>query len=205
MQQDAIRSRVTHDVLKRNPVRHRKNDLIAVVDQDLNSIEQRMFAANRGYRLFLTVVGIKVGGVTTDDRIAQLGGAANRGVLRKIVLNRGNRGIFDVLRGGEMRLARAEIHNINPLAAQLLSLSYHCHRGRRFDAIDPFSESDRLIHFRRRRGHDFFLFLVSVDCWNRSDGSSFSCSRCSTLSGTKPLMEPPNCAISRTSRELRYE
>src|SRR5207249_179308 len=179
----------------RNPVRHRKNDLIAVVDQDLNSIEQGVFAANRGDRLLSTVVGIKVGGVTTDDRIAQLGGAAHRGVLRKIVLNRGNRGIFDVLRGGEVRLARAEIHNINPLAAQLLSLSYHCHRGRRFDAIDPFSESDRLIHFRRRRGHDFFLFLVSVDFWYRSDGSSFSCSRCFALACTKALIESTYISI----------
>ena len=57
--------------------------------------------------------------MTMHDGVLQFGGAAYRGVLRKIRLDRGDGGVLDVLRRGEVRLAGGEIDDVSTLLAQL--------------------------------------------------------------------------------------
>ena len=80
--------------------------------------------------------------MTVHDGVLQLGGAADGGVLRKIRLDRGNGGIFDVLRRGEVGLAGGEIDDVNTLLAQLVSLGRHRHGRRGLYAIDAFRQAD---------------------------------------------------------------
>ena len=61
----------------------------------------------------------------------------DRRVLRKVALNGGDGGVLDVLRRGEMRLARAEVHHVDALLAQLVGLGHHRHGGGGFNAVDP--------------------------------------------------------------------
>ena len=78
--------------------------------------------------------------VALHDGIAQLRRSAHRGVVREIVLDRRDGGIFDVLRRGEMRLARAEIHHVDALLAQLVGFGHHGHGGRGLNAVDSFGQ-----------------------------------------------------------------
>src|SRR5216684_2420858 len=163
-----------------------------------------MLAAGGCDRLFAAVVGIKIQSMAMHNGVTQFWSASDRGVLGEVRLNGSDGGIFDVLWGGEVRLPGAEINHVDALAPQPVGLSHYCHGGGGLDAVDAFGQSDCLGHFRGRRRH-FFLPLVLVVGWNLIAGSSFARSLCSTLSGTRPLMDPPSCAISRTRRELRYE
>jgi hypothetical protein len=47
---------IAHDVLERNPVGNGQNDFVAVIDQNLNRIEERVFAAGRSDRFLAAVV-----------------------------------------------------------------------------------------------------------------------------------------------------
>ena len=60
---DRLAAGIANDVLKRDPVGHRQNDFVAVVDQHLNGIEQRVLAAGRGDAIFALVVGAEIRGV----------------------------------------------------------------------------------------------------------------------------------------------
>src|SRR4029077_615637 len=131
-----------------------------------------------------------------------------------IPIDGGDSSIFDVLRRGEVRLARSEVHHVDSLAAQLVGFGYHRHGGGRLDAVDAFGQLDRGRHVGGRWSHDFFLALdfrlsdFSSGTANSASlyaGSSFPFTFCSTSSGTRPLIDPPSCATSRTNRELRYE
>src|ERR1035437_9918344 len=162
-----------------------------------------MLAPGRGDHFLAAVIRIKVHVVAMRDGIAQLGGTSHGRIFCEIPLNRGNGGVFDVLRGREVRLARAKIDHVDSLRAQLVRLGHYGHGGGGFNAVDSFRESQR---FRRCRGHAFlFLFLgTSTSRVSRSlyAGASFSRSFCSTTSGTSPFTGPPACATSLTSREL---
>ena len=82
------------------------------------------------------------------DGVAQLGRPAHGRVLREIILDGGDGGILDVLRRGKMRFARAEIHDVNALLAQLVGFGHHCHGGRGLDAVDSFRKFEGRSRFR---------------------------------------------------------
>ena len=142
-QQNAIPARIAHDVFERNPVRHRQNHFVAVIHQHLNGIEQRMLAAGRGNHFLAPVVRIEIHGMAVHNRIAQFGGSGHGGIFREVPLNRGDGGVFDVLRRREVRLARAEIDHVDSLRAQLVGLGHHRHGGGGLDAVDSFGEFQR--------------------------------------------------------------
>jgi hypothetical protein len=100
-----------------------------MVDQDLDGIEQGMLAANGSDDFLAPVVRIEIDIVAVGDRIAQFWGAGNGGVLGEITLDGRDGGVLDVLRGGKMRLSRAEIDHVDSLRAQLIGFRHHCHRG----------------------------------------------------------------------------
>ena len=69
MEQHAGSASVVHYVFERDPVRDGQNDLVAVVHQDGDRVEQRMFAANRGIDFVAFVGGAEIGGMTAEDCI----------------------------------------------------------------------------------------------------------------------------------------
>ena len=97
---DRLAAGIAHDVLERHPVGHRNDDFVAVIDQHLDGVEQRMLAADRGNAVLALVVGAEVGGVPLDDGIAQFGRAADRGVLGEVGADGRDARFFDVLRRG---------------------------------------------------------------------------------------------------------
>ena len=140
LQEDALAACVLDDVLERNPVRHRQNHFVAVLDQYLNGIEQHMLATDRNYSLFAAVVGVKVHRMTVHHRIAQFSRARRRRVLGEIFMNGGDGRFLNVLRRREMRLADAEVYDVHALLAQLVGLGYHRHSGGGLYAANAFGK-----------------------------------------------------------------
>ncbi len=169
---DHFAARVLDDVLEADPVGNRQNDLVAVVDKDLQRVEQRQLAAGRENGLVDRVVRAEVAGVALDDGFAHVGNARNHGVAGEIGLDGGNGGVLDVPRGGEVRLAGPEIHQVGALSAQFGRLGGHSHGRGYFDPANAI-------------GKDF--------CWscNGHNTSIFADFRMSAKSGLgKPRRAP---------------
>ncbi len=173
-----------------------------MIHQYLDSVEQRVLATHRGHGLFTAIIGPEVGRMAAHNGIAQLSRSADRRVLREIILDGSDGRVLDVLRCGKMRLAGAEIHQVNALLAQFVGFSHHCHGGGRLDAVDSFRKFESWGRFRNW-SHARFPVLVFLASCSLMAGSSFSRSRRSTISGTRSWIAPPSFATSRTSRELR--
>jgi hypothetical protein len=88
-----------------------------------------VLAPDRGDHFFAPVIGIEIHCMAMHNRIAQLGGATHRRVLREIILDRQNGGVLDVLRRGKMWLTRAEIDHVNALLAQFVGFGDYSHGG----------------------------------------------------------------------------
>ena len=136
VQEDDLAPCILNDVLERHPVGHRQNHLIAMVYQHLDGIEERQFAAGREDGFINSVVGTKVGRMAIHDRFANFRNTGHHRVAREVAFDRGNRGILDMARRGEVRLARAKIYQLYTLRTQLGCLRGHRHCGRHFNAAD---------------------------------------------------------------------
>src|SRR5262249_19001055 len=79
--------------------------------------------------------------VVRDDRAAELRDPRLLGVLRVAGVHRADRGVADVLRRGEVRLARAERHDVAPGRLQRLRLRDQGQRERRRDRADAVADS----------------------------------------------------------------
>ncbi len=84
----------------------------------------------------MRVVGAEVAGVALDDGLAHVGNAGHDGVAGEVGVDGGDGRVLDVARGGEVRLAGAEIHQVGALRAQLGGLGGHGHGCGDFNAAD---------------------------------------------------------------------
>src|SRR5579864_560379 len=139
--------------------------------------------------------------MSLNDRVLQLSRTADSRIPREIAVDGRDRSVFDVLRRRKMRLAHAKVDHVHARLAQLVGFCDHGHGGRDFDAVDAFGN----FQSRGSFGNGTHCFPAFSFRFSLYAGSSFSLSRCSTSSGTRPLTSPPSRATSRTSRELRYE
>ncbi len=136
-------TRKLDNVLVRNPERHRHDDLIAVLDQHLDGVEDCQLAAGREHALIGRVVGTEVCRVALQDRLAHFRRTGHGRVARNVLLNGLDRRILNMLRRGEVGLARAKVRQINALRLQLERFGGDGHGGRNFDPIDPVGEDFR--------------------------------------------------------------
>src|ERR1700760_1273971 len=141
LQKNNLAARILDDVLKRNPVRNRQNDLVAVVDQHLNRVEERELAAGRKDGLFRRVIRAEIACVTLDDRLTQLWNTGYYGVAREILIDGIYRRVFNVARGGEVGFARSEVDQFGALGAQFGGFCSHGHRGRNLNASDAIGKN----------------------------------------------------------------
>src|ERR1035437_918267 len=225
LKEHAVAAHVAHHVFERDPVGHRQNHFVAVVDQHRDDVEERVLAAHRSARFLALVGGSEIGGVPADDRVLQFDRAAHRRVLRKISLNGRNSGVFNVLRRREVRLAGSRVDYVDSLLSQLFRLGHGGQGGGRLNAADALRQADgasdgrdysvHLLHAGVQRACVnpaqalFFLDLLGPSAAspfsNLRATSIFSRSFRSTRSGTRQAIEPPSCATSRTNREHTYE
>src|SRR5215467_15413323 len=74
-----------------------------------------IFPAYRGGDFLAAIVGVEIYRVAMDDRIFQLGRAPDGRVFGEVRLNGGNGRVLDVLGRREVRLASAEVDDVNAL------------------------------------------------------------------------------------------
>src|SRR5262249_38713429 len=116
--------------------------------------------------------------VPLADRALQLGNTRHGRVAREVMVQRVVRRCVDWRGRRKIRLAGAEIDDIDALATQSIHGGGHRNGGRAGAARCP----GRRLHRRQ----------------------SFWRSRCSTRSGTSPCTRPPRANTSLISRELIY-
>ena len=103
---DDLAARVLDDVFEADPVGHRQDDFVAVVDEDLDRIEERQLAAGGEDGLVERIVGAEVAGVALDDGLAHVGNAGDDGIAREVGLDGGDGRVLDVARRGESAARR---------------------------------------------------------------------------------------------------
>src|SRR4029078_255454 len=96
--EDGLAAGVLDDVFERNPGGYRNYDFVAVVDEHLDGVEQRMLAADRGDAFLALVMRTEIFLVAVDDGIAQFGDAGHRGVAREVILDGRDSCLLDVCR-----------------------------------------------------------------------------------------------------------
>ena len=128
------------DVFEGNPVGHRQNNFIAVVNKNIDGLKQGQLAAGGEDRLVGRVIRSKICRVALDDGLAQLRNAADRGVAREVAFDGGDGGVLDVTRRGKVRFARSKIHQVDTLGTQLGCLCSHGHGRGNFNPVDAIGE-----------------------------------------------------------------
>ena len=105
-------------------------------DQRLHQIEDGVLAADRDQAFAGRVVGSVVVVMARADGLLQLHGAAGRRVLGEIGVDGGDGGRLDVVGRREIRLAGAEIHDVDAFAAEAVGFGGDFHGGGFADARD---------------------------------------------------------------------
>src|SRR5262249_42221125 len=138
-----------------------------------------MLSADRSDAFGRLVVGAEISLVPLANGLLELGGTARGRVLGEILIEGANRRLLDIVGGGGIGLACAEVDHIHSLRAQLFRIRRHLHRGRHADRRDPF-------RYFQLSCHTPFRFR----------------SRASTGGGTSPEIFAPKPKTSFTRREL---
>ena len=113
---------------ERRPARHVRDDLVAGAEEHHDGVEERLLAAGGDDDLVGRVLDAVVGLVAGDDRLLQLIGAGIGRVLREVGVDGGVRRRADVLRRRKVRLAGAEIDDVDPLRLERHRLGGDLHR-----------------------------------------------------------------------------
>ena len=102
----------------RRPVRRVHDHFVAGLEERHGRVEQRLLGAGGDDDFVRPVGDAVVVLVARADRLAQLQDARRRGVVREVGVERRVRRRLDVLGRREVRLARAEVDDVDALTAQ---------------------------------------------------------------------------------------
>ena len=136
LKKNDLAARVLNDVFEADPVRYRKDDLVAMIDEDLNGIEEGMLFAGGEDSFVNRVVRAEVAGVPLHDCLAQFRNARHHRVAGEVGLDCGDGCVLDVTRSVEVGLAGAKIHQVCALGAEFCGLGGHGHGCGNFNAAD---------------------------------------------------------------------
>src|SRR4029079_19718359 len=118
------------------------DDLVTRPEERQRGIEQRLLAAGARDDLIFTVVDAIISAIALADRALQFGGAADRRVLREMLIDRLLGGRVDEIRRPEIRLAGAEVDDLDTLAAQPIHGGRDLHGLRRGDPRGAIRETN---------------------------------------------------------------
>ncbi len=139
-EEDDLAAGVLDDVFEADPVGDGQNHFVAVVDEDLDCIEERMLAAGGEDGFIEGVVGAEVAGVALNDGLAHVRNSGHDGIAREIGFDGDDGRVFDVTGRGEMRFPGAEVDQVGSLGAEFGGLGGNSHGGRDFNAADAVGE-----------------------------------------------------------------
>ena len=179
-QLDGGGARQAHHVRVAHPVRVGDDRLVALVEQRLARVVERLLGAGGGddlrHRPLLAHLAVH----PVRDRLAQLDDPGRRGVLRVAFLQRVLDRPRDVRKDGEVRLPHAEGNDLLALAAQL-------------DGAGGDGEGSGWLRGQHAPGEGRHFCVP----WG---GPNLRRRASSTLGGTRPATSPPSRATSRTKR-----
>ena len=136
LEKNDLAAGILNDVFEADPVRDGKDDFVAVIDEDLHSIEEGVLFAGGEDGFVDGVIGAEVAGVAVDNGLANVGNSGNHGVAGEVSLDGDNGGVLDMARRGEMGFARTEIDEVDALSAKLGGFGGNGHGGGNFNASD---------------------------------------------------------------------
>ncbi len=121
-----------------DPEGRRDDDLLALVDQGLDEVEEGRFRAGGDDDLLGAVLEAVVLLEPLGDGLAEGGDAVVLRVFREIVPDGLDPGVLDVLRRREIRLADAQVDDVEALGLHGLGLGRDLERGGGADSLDFF-------------------------------------------------------------------
>ena len=126
--ENALAARVIHDVFVGHPIRNRDDHFVAVLDERLHQIENRVLAADRYQALGGRVSGAVIVMMARANRLLQLERSAGGRVLGEVGFDGGDGRLLDVVGRREIGFAGAEIHHVDAFAAKLVGIGgdFHC-------------------------------------------------------------------------------
>jgi hypothetical protein len=113
-----IRIHEARDVSEGDPVWRGNDDIVAFLDNSGEDIEQGMLAAEVDDALRNVVCRTEVSRVLVDNRLLQFLDSADRRVLGKVLTYGPYGRLFDVFRRRKIRLAGAEVDDVDALVPQ---------------------------------------------------------------------------------------
>src|SRR5258707_584879 len=190
-------SNSAHGTSERGPVRRGDDHLVAAIEQGLAGEVERLLAPDRDRDLLRRERDPEILGVTRGHGRAELGQPGRSRVPRAPGVERGRRGLGDVLRRGLVRLAHGEVEHAVAGRAQCGRALGHGDGGRDLQGARPLREVARGavplargLHVRLRRR-------------SPSGGGPgyFSRKRRSTTGGTSSWTAPPSWKTSLPRRD----
>ena len=139
-EEDNLAAGVLNDVFEADPVGDRQDHFVAVIDEDLERVEERVLSAGREDGFVDAVVRTEVAGVPLDDGFAHVGDAGNDGVAREVGLDGDDGSVLNMARRGKVRFARTEVDEVDALGAQFGGLGGDGHGSGDFNAADAIGE-----------------------------------------------------------------
>ena len=136
-----------------NPVGRRNDHLVAGVEQGLGQVVEGVLAATGDDDLLVFVLQLVFPDQLGPDRFFKFRNAGHRRVAGEAVLDGLDGGGLDVFRGVEIRLAGAEIDDIDAGGLHGLGLGGNGQGGRGFD----------LLYSGCQSGHDFLLAFWGIE------------------------------------------
>ncbi len=133
-------ARVLHDVGEADPVGRGDDDLVPLLHKDAHDVEDGMLAADAYDALFRFVGRAKLALVPRADGLAQRHDAARRRIFRFVLLDCLDRRLLDVVRRRKVRLAGAEVGDVNTARLQLVGFGDDRRRRRNLDAVNAVRE-----------------------------------------------------------------
>ena len=125
--EDTFAARVVDDVFIGDPVRHRNDDFIARIHQRLGVVEKHMLAADGDDAFRRLIVGTELGFVAGNHCLLEFRSATSGGIFGEIFVDGADSRLLDVVGGGEIRLACAEVDDIDSFTAQFVGIGHDFH------------------------------------------------------------------------------
>jgi hypothetical protein len=147
-----------HHVGIGHPVGCRDDHLVAGVEHRLGQVEEALLAAAGDQDLLRRIVQAVVALELGDDGALEFRRAVHGGVLGEAVADGGDGGLFDVIRGVEVRLAGAKADHVLAGGAQLLGAGGDGEGRRRLDGLHAGGKLD---------GHRCSVGLIGAESLGR--------------------------------------
>ena len=143
--ENALAARVVHHVFVSDPIGNRDDHFVAVLNQRLHQIEDRVLAADCYQALRGRVSGAVIVMMPRANGLLHLDGSAGGRVLGEVGVDGCDGRLLDVVGRREIGLTGAKIHDVDAFAAKLVGIGRNFHGGGLADERDALRLGSRLL------------------------------------------------------------